>query len=93
MSDYLSWPPSSRGILSPSPLLALLYYFGQIRNRPYLNQSILHAWMLRDKLNGMIEGLAPQRCECRRAVPWFPHRDRRSSRPNGLAPSAAVGPG
>src|SRR6476660_5203420 len=23
--------------------------------RPYLNRSILHAWMLRDKLNGMIE--------------------------------------
>src|SRR6267378_7780718 len=50
------WPPSSRGILSPSPL-ALLYDFAQIRNRPYLNRpkSILKAWLLRDKLNGMIE--------------------------------------
>jgi hypothetical protein len=40
---------SSRGILSPSPLLALLYDFVQIRNRPYLIRSkfILHAaWML-----------------------------------------------
>jgi hypothetical protein len=40
---------SSRGILSPSPLLALLYDFAQIRNRPYLIRSkfILHAaWML-----------------------------------------------
>src|SRR5260370_27294258 len=36
------WPPSSRGILSPSPLLTLLYDFAQIRNRPYLNRSILH---------------------------------------------------
>jgi hypothetical protein len=33
------WPPSSRGILSPSPLLALLYYFAQVRDRPYLNRS------------------------------------------------------
>jgi len=47
-------PPSSRGILSPPPL-ALLYDFAQIRNRPYLIRSQLHAWMLRDKLNGMIE--------------------------------------
>jgi hypothetical protein len=41
--------PSSRGILSPSPLLTLLYDFAQIRNRPYLIRSkfILHAaWML-----------------------------------------------
>jgi hypothetical protein len=30
--------PSSRGILSPSPL-ACLYDFAQIRNRPYLNRS------------------------------------------------------
>ena len=37
------------------PLLALLYDFAQIRNRPYLIRSQLHAWMLRDKLNGMIE--------------------------------------
>ena len=39
---------SMRGILS-APLLALLYDFGQIRNRPYLIRSefILHAaWML-----------------------------------------------
>jgi hypothetical protein len=50
-------PPSSRDILSPPPLLALLYYLVQIRKRPYLNRpkSILKAWLLRDKLNGMIE--------------------------------------
>src|SRR5215217_7039770 len=43
-----SWPASSRGIISP-PLLALLYDFAHIRNRPYLIRSkfILHAaWML-----------------------------------------------
>ena len=39
----------------PSPLLALLYHFAQIRNRPYLHRSTLHAWMLRHKLNDMIE--------------------------------------
>src|SRR5207253_5146051 len=40
----------------PSPL-ALLYDFAQIRNRPYLNRSKsrLKAWLLGDKLNGMIE--------------------------------------
>src|SRR6266566_3493525 len=39
-SSFLpSWPPSSRGILSPSPPLALLYDFAQIHNRPYLNRS------------------------------------------------------
>ena len=52
--QILPRPPSSRGILSPPPL-ALLYDFAQIRNRPYLIRSHLHAWMLRDKLNGMIE--------------------------------------
>ena len=42
-----SWPPSSRGILSPSPL-ALLDHFAQIHNRSYLNRpkSILKAWLL-----------------------------------------------
>src|SRR5258708_4101853 len=56
-SSYIPpWPPSSRCLLSP-PLLALLYDFAQIHNRPYLNRpkSILKAWLLRDKLNGMIE--------------------------------------
>ena len=42
------------GSRSPPPL-ALLYDFAQIRNRPYLIRSQLHAWMLRDKLNGKIE--------------------------------------
>jgi hypothetical protein len=42
-------------MLSSPPLLALLYDFAQIRNRPYLNRSTLHAWMLRHKLNRMIE--------------------------------------
>ena len=41
---YPSWPPSSRGILSPSSLLALLYDFAQLRNRPYLNQSPVSAF-------------------------------------------------
>ena len=42
-----SWAPSSRGILSSSPL-ALLYDFAQIENRPYLNRSksMLKAWLL-----------------------------------------------
>jgi predicted ester cyclase len=46
-SCFPSWPPSSRGILSPPPL-ALLYYFAQIHDRPYLNRSksILEAWLL-----------------------------------------------
>src|SRR6266704_6278647 len=50
-------PPSSRGVLSASPLLALLYNFAQIHNRPNLNRpkSILKARLLRDKLNRMIE--------------------------------------
>jgi hypothetical protein len=52
---FPSWPPSSRGIHSPSPLLTLLYDFAQIRRWTYLIRSQLHAWMLRDKLNGMIE--------------------------------------
>src|SRR5258708_3078614 len=54
-SSFLT--PSSRGILSPSPLLALLYDFAQIHNRPYLNRSksILEARLLGDKLNRMIE--------------------------------------
>ena len=56
-SFFPSGPPASRGILSPSPLLALLCDFAQIHNRPYLNRSKskLKAWLLRDKLNGMIE--------------------------------------
>src|SRR5260370_40091715 len=47
---------SSRGILSASPL-ALFHHLVQIRNRPYLNRSksILKAWKLCDKLNGVIE--------------------------------------
>src|SRR6202011_1646934 len=50
--DRAAW----RGILS-TPLLALLHHLVQIRNRPYLNRSksILKAWKLRDKLNGVIE--------------------------------------
>jgi hypothetical protein len=52
-----AYEPSSRGIFSPSPLLALLCNFGQIHYLPYLNRSksILEAWLLCDKLNGMIE--------------------------------------
>ena len=43
-----SWQPSSRSILSPSPLLALPYDFAQIHNRPDLNRSkpILKAGLL-----------------------------------------------
>ena len=39
---------SSRGLLSPSPLLTSLYYFAQIHNRPYFNrsESMLKAWLL-----------------------------------------------
>jgi len=42
-----SWPPSSRGIPSPSPL-ARLAHFAQIHDRPYLNRSksILKARLL-----------------------------------------------
>jgi hypothetical protein len=47
-------PPSTCCVLK-SPLLALFYDFARIRNRPYLNRSTLHAWVLRHKLNGMIE--------------------------------------
>src|SRR6266436_2822993 len=45
---FPSRPPSSRGILSPPPLLALFYDFAQIHNRPYLNRpkSILKARLL-----------------------------------------------
>src|SRR5579864_7185581 len=52
-----SWRPSSRGMLSPSSLLTLLYDFGQIHNWPYLNRSKskFKAWLLGDKLNGVIE--------------------------------------
>jgi len=43
---FPSWPPLSRCLLSP--LLARLYDFAQIENRPYLNRSksILKAWLL-----------------------------------------------
>jgi hypothetical protein len=42
---------------SLSALLTLFYYFGQIRNRAYLDgaKSMLKAWKLGDKLNGVIE--------------------------------------
>ena len=40
-----SFPPSSQAILSSS-LLARLHHFAHVSNRPYLNRSILHAWML-----------------------------------------------
>jgi hypothetical protein len=51
-----SWLSSSCGVLLSS-MLALLDDFGQVRNRPYLDRSksILKAWKLGDKLNGMIE--------------------------------------
>src|SRR5579872_3776585 len=49
--------PLSLGILSAPSLLALLYDFAQIHHRPYLNrsESKLKAWLLGDKLNGVIE--------------------------------------
>ncbi len=55
--EHLSFFSSSPGMLSPSPLLTLLYGFGQIHNRSYLNrsESILKAWLPGDKLHGMIE--------------------------------------
>ena len=57
VADILALPPSPRNLLSPSPLLALLHDFVDIRNRTYLNRakSILKAWLLGDKLDGVIE--------------------------------------
>src|ERR1700757_2380582 len=49
-------PCSACSVLSPS-LLTCLQHFVQVRSRPYLDrsESILKAWKLRNKLNGVIE--------------------------------------
>src|ERR1700678_2594608 len=49
-----SWPPSSRGILSP-PLLAGFHDSAHIPHWPNLeNAAVLQRWMLRDELLSMI---------------------------------------
>src|SRR6202167_221183 len=55
-SCFPSWPLSSRGILSPSPL-ALPHYFVNIRRWTYLDGSTLqlHSRTLGNELNGVIQ--------------------------------------
>src|SRR5215475_15174763 len=54
-SSFLpSWPPSSRGILSPA-LLTCLHQFIHVRRGPNLeNVAVLQGWMLRHELYSVI---------------------------------------